>query len=215
MCPRSKPTTNRVVHWRSAVHQKNKYYQLSQSHAHQHQADIEMQDPPDVPGTQNHSYSDHQDHMDASWGSTDGQLSLGINQHVNSKTLEEELDEAERLELLRITSPEDEWEDVEDDLPDDQPASAIEERPIVRTDKRSNRVNNSVWYPFKSLAVSCSLYIFHTLYIWADYLCTSVQDIQASIIIGYTHSMLSRTLYEKTRAVMSISNSNLPAWATV
>ncbi|KNZ57692.1 hypothetical protein VP01_2098g2 [Puccinia sorghi] len=121
------------------------------------------------------------------------QLVLNKDKPFVMKTLEEELDEISSKEILKPTSPDDEWEDVlEDELPEDKQATEIEEQPIVRFDKRSNRVNTSVWYPFKSK-----------------------RDLMGSLIIGHTNSMVSRSLYNKFRSIMDIDDIKLPAWATV
>ncbi|KAI9615111.1 hypothetical protein H4Q26_011650 [Puccinia striiformis f. sp. tritici PST-130] len=63
---------------------------------------------------------------------------------------------------------------------------------IKRTDKRSDRVNKSPWFPFKSKL-----------------------DLVASLIVGHTHSLISRLLYEKIRAALTICELRLPGWATV
>ncbi|KAA1097528.1 hypothetical protein PGT21_010248 [Puccinia graminis f. sp. tritici] len=68
----------------------------------------------------------------------------------------------------------------------------VEDPPILRTDKRSDRVNKSPWYPFKSQ-----------------------MDLIASLIVGHTHSMLSRSLYTKIRAILTLCGLRLPAWSTV
>jgi hypothetical protein len=41
------------------------------------------------------------------------------------------------------------------------------------------------------------------------------QDLIASMLIGHTHTLLSRSLYSKIRAILSLLNIQLPAWATV
>lgn len=150
VCPRAKPTTNREKHWRSAAHQKHKELEAVHSAANHSRAthDVEMyycsEDPPQ-----------HQT-REASWGmEEEPQLVLNKDKPFVMKTLEEELDEISSKEILKPTSPDDEWEDVlEDELPEDEQATEIEEQPIVRFDKRSNHVNTSVWYPFKSKHVS-------------------------------------------------------------
>ncbi|OAV88231.1 hypothetical protein PTTG_29101 [Puccinia triticina 1-1 BBBD Race 1] len=40
-------------------------------------------------------------------------------------------------------------------------------------------------------------------------------ELVGSLLIGHTHSMISRAIYNKIRAVMSICDIRLPAWATV
>ncbi|KAA1110414.1 hypothetical protein PGT21_020875 [Puccinia graminis f. sp. tritici] len=65
-------------------------------------------------------------------------------------------------------------------------------RPILRTDLRSDRVDSSPWFPFKSKL-----------------------DLIGSLIIGHTHSLLSRALYTKIRAILTICDLTLPAYATV
>ncbi|WAQ81854.1 hypothetical protein PtA15_2A167 [Puccinia triticina] len=70
-------------------------------------------------------------------------------------------------------------------IPDD-------ERPIVRTDKRSNKVNMSAWFPFKSKL-----------------------DLVASLLIGHTRSMLSRSLYKRISALWEVCGLKLLRWAAV
>ncbi|WAQ85313.1 hypothetical protein PtA15_5A888 [Puccinia triticina] len=69
--------------------------------------------------------------------------------------------------------------------PDDEP-------PIARTNKRSNKVDASAWFPFKSKL-----------------------DLVASLLIGHTRSMLSRSLYKRISAVWEVCGLKLPEWAAV
>ncbi|PLW21644.1 hypothetical protein PCANC_03188 [Puccinia coronata f. sp. avenae] len=40
-------------------------------------------------------------------------------------------------------------------------------------------------------------------------------ELVGSLIMGHTHSLLSRSLYSKIRAILSLCDVNLPAWATI
>ncbi|PLW23303.1 hypothetical protein PCASD_10954 [Puccinia coronata f. sp. avenae] len=48
------------------------------------------------------------------------------------------------------------------------------------------------WYPFKSQ-----------------------MELVGSLIMGHTHSMMSRSMYTKVRAILTLCDVNLPAWATI
>ncbi|OAV91637.1 hypothetical protein PTTG_27904 [Puccinia triticina 1-1 BBBD Race 1] len=67
-----------------------------------------------------------------------------------------------------------------------------EEPPIVHTDKRSNKVDASAWFPFKSKL-----------------------DLVASLLIGHTRSMLSRSLYKRISALLEVCGLKLLQWAAV
>jgi hypothetical protein len=41
------------------------------------------------------------------------------------------------------------------------------------------------------------------------------QEVIGSLIMGHTHSMISRSLYSKIRGILALCDINLPAWATV
>ncbi|OAV86159.1 hypothetical protein PTTG_30050 [Puccinia triticina 1-1 BBBD Race 1] len=59
--------------------------------------------------------------------------------------------------------------------------------------KNNNDPGNSArWFPFKNK-----------------------MELVGSMLIGHTHSLISRAIYNKVRAVMSICDIKLPAWATV
>ncbi|PLW26028.1 hypothetical protein PCANC_22405, partial [Puccinia coronata f. sp. avenae] len=50
----------------------------------------------------------------------------------------------------------------------------------------------AAWYPFKSK-----------------------MELVGSLIMGHTHSLISRSVYSKIRAILTSCNVNLPAWATI
>ncbi|OAV97306.1 hypothetical protein PTTG_26120 [Puccinia triticina 1-1 BBBD Race 1] len=82
-----------------------------------------------------------------------------------------------------------------DNEPPEEPgaeSSTAKTRPILRTDTRSDRVNTSEWYPFRNK-----------------------EDLIASLIIGHSHSMVSRTLYDKIKGILRLCNIKLPDWGTV
>ncbi|PLW56916.1 hypothetical protein PCANC_01262 [Puccinia coronata f. sp. avenae] len=53
------------------------------------------------------------------------------------------------------------------------------------------------WYPFKSKMVYSQF------------------ELVGSLIMGHTHSMLSRSMYTKMRAILTLCDITLPAWATI
>jgi hypothetical protein len=44
---------------------------------------------------------------------------------------------------------------------------------------------------------------------------TTYQEIVGLLIMGYTHSMISCSVYSKIRAILTLCNVDLPAWATI
>ena len=45
--------------------------------------------------------------------------------------------------------------------------------------------------------------------------CVTAQHIAANLIIGHMHNIISRTQYEKVRALVGIFNLHLPHWTTL
>jgi hypothetical protein len=71
------------------------------------------------------------------------------------------------------------------------------------------------WYPFKSKMVRGLLDATHTTLLDHHIDPHYPQEVIGSLIMGHTHSMISRSLYSKIRGIMALCDINLPAWATV
>ncbi|KAH9456882.1 hypothetical protein Pst134EA_020792 [Puccinia striiformis f. sp. tritici] len=80
---------------------------------------------------------------------------------------------------------EDEWEDIDNDEHEHKHKHKHEPT-------NSDPAGKGDWYPFKNKL-----------------------DLVASLLIGHTRSMLSRTLYNKIREILTICDLRLPGWATV
>ncbi|KAA1064902.1 hypothetical protein PGT21_018913 [Puccinia graminis f. sp. tritici] len=59
-------------------------------------------------------------------------------------------------------------------------------------DRDNDPVENSRWFPFRNK-----------------------MELAGSLLIGHTHSLISRLIYNKVRVVITICDIRLPAWATV
>ncbi|KAI9605646.1 hypothetical protein H4Q26_004011 [Puccinia striiformis f. sp. tritici PST-130] len=66
------------------------------------------------------------------------------------------------------------------------------EGPTNKDDNENNPVGRSRWFPFKNK-----------------------MELVGSLSIGNTHSLLSRAIYNRNQAIMTICDVQLPAWATV
>ncbi|KNE94634.1 hypothetical protein PSTG_11997 [Puccinia striiformis f. sp. tritici PST-78] len=82
---------------------------------------------------------------------------------------------------------EDEWEDIDNDEHEHKHKHKHKHEPT-----NSDPAGKGDWYPFKNKL-----------------------DLVASLLIGHTRSMLSRTLYNKIREILTICDLRLPGWATV
>ncbi|PLW58275.1 hypothetical protein PCANC_00780 [Puccinia coronata f. sp. avenae] len=125
---------------------------------------------------------------------------------VIPRTLEEELDEhdpiiagPDDLPPLERLLQEDDWQQIlEDELEalhgdNEQPAPGGDAHDPGREKiGRGVPVPTDHWYPFKSK-----------------------MEVIGSLIMGHTHSMISRSLYSKIRGILALCDINLPAWATV
>ncbi|KAA1082636.1 hypothetical protein PGT21_009069 [Puccinia graminis f. sp. tritici] len=206
ICPLARGAKDWRVHCKSKTHQLNLARRqelehiLSTNEGGMIQHDANLEDSNDNPIQES---EEDQAHMERVWLRLEDLLHHRTDSLPERiiRTLDEELDELEARVPVNRT-PEDHgqvanWETIlEDELEsiesDEDNHMGVEPPPIIRVDKRSDRVNTCKWYPFKSKL-----------------------DLIASLIIGHTHSMLSRVLYTKIRAILTLCGLVLPAWATV
>ncbi|PLW20979.1 hypothetical protein PCANC_11277 [Puccinia coronata f. sp. avenae] len=197
-CPMARGTVDWRKHCATALHKQNKLRKEEATRLERQIAPLDASAsqstlPPDL--QQQDEDITHAEHV---WNHIGGiqQLNFASRSNTRAPLLNDDLDKIEArneaLEESRQLSHAINWQDMlMNKLMVDEKENTQDERPIIRTDRRSDRVNSSVWYPFKSEL-----------------------DLIASMLIGHTHTLLSRSLYSKIRAILSLLNIQLPAWAT-
>ncbi|KAA1120083.1 hypothetical protein PGT21_037132 [Puccinia graminis f. sp. tritici] len=212
-CPLARGTVDWRKHCQTASHKRNYERHISLRLARPAAArdreraqSVDYRDPVDDSGnTRAEEEAEDEAHANRVWDAIEGVGVLNENDGspVNPWSIEDDLDRMEALNALRETDPPGgrahgvNWVEIINRASSGQATDSVEtaqqqEVPIIRTDKRSNRVNKSMWFPFKSKL-----------------------DLVASLIIGHTRSLLSMAIYTKIRAVLTGCDVKLPAWATV
>lgn len=149
LCPQARGTVDWRKHVATAAHKMKQAARLEHTHRRGHQSPV-----PSLPA-KSQDQMEEDVHNDLVWNHIERFCPLARHEPlVNSlPTPEADLTAIEAVnkdewnlacqqELLEL----DELDLSEDNLP-------LQDRPIIRTDKRSDRVNTSPWYPFKSKQV--------------------------------------------------------------
>ncbi|EFP77823.2 uncharacterized protein PGTG_03779 [Puccinia graminis f. sp. tritici CRL 75-36-700-3] len=208
-CPLARGTVDWRKHCQTASHKRNYEraagLRLSREAADLARAteDLEPVEASARDGTEQEA--EEAAHADRVWDAIEGVgvLNDNVRSTFNPWSIEDDLDKMETLNALREgdqaggRAHQVNWLEIINrgsTCEGTDAAGATEDRevPIIRTDKRSNRVNTSMWFPFKSKL-----------------------DLVASLIMGHTRSLLSKAIYTKIRAILTGCAVKLATWATV
>ncbi|OAV85917.1 hypothetical protein PTTG_02584, partial [Puccinia triticina 1-1 BBBD Race 1] len=214
ICPHPRMTTNPAKHARGPTHVLMVQHIEARRITTMNQL-VEMNLQPQIGAQgdlQQHQNNEEQARRDSEaaqmWATIDGLIDLHARPQGVRPLLEDELDTQEDGHSNscwpRSQQQENEptatldWDELLEQeinnvrLAGDPLEADDDAEPDPPMDASVNNPKENIWYPFKDK-----------------------EDLVGSLLVGHTHSMLSRSLYSKIRGILELYDIELPAWATV